>query len=245
MNKYVRKFLGIVFQSQQTQQTVFAPPQHSLASPEEWRAHWQSQGHPWRTEPEIDAKRQEELSKRRDIVPDFEKGIYPFKGMKLSRADVEWLLATHEDEYEPSDWSNERYVSIDLRGADLRQVNLRRLPLARLYGSLGREQWEGATVEQRNIAGVHLEGAILREAHLEGAHLRNAHLEGADLASAHLEGAHLKNAHLEGVDLFRAHKEWVQIWAVPPVKKTASSSASVLPIEKALGEHSDEHALTQ
>lgn len=29
----------------------------------------------------------------------------------------------------------------------------------------------------------------------------------------------------------------------PPVKKTASSSASVLPIEKALGEHSDEHAL--
>jgi transposase-like protein len=43
-----------------------------------------------------------------------------------------------------------------------------------------------------------------------------------------------------------AHKEaeWEQIWAVPPVKKTASSSASVLPIEKALGEHSDEHALT-
>ena len=44
--------------------------------------------------------------------------------------------------------------------------------------------------------------------------------------------------------MYAIPNEWVQIWAVPPVKKTASSSASVLPIEKALGEHSDEHALT-
>ncbi|SRR6266487_4482401 len=94
MNKYVSKLFGIMFQVQPTQQVVRIQPQHVPTSPEEWRKHWQAKGYPWRTEPEIDAKRQEELSKRRAIVPDFEKGIYPFKGVKLNRADVEWLLAT-------------------------------------------------------------------------------------------------------------------------------------------------------
>ena len=70
-------------------------------SPEEWRQYWQEKGFPWRTEPEIDAKWQEELSQCRIIVPDIEKGIYPFKGMKLSRADVEWLLAAHQNGYGP------------------------------------------------------------------------------------------------------------------------------------------------
>jgi hypothetical protein len=92
MNKYVRNLIGMVFQVQPTQQAVRVHPQSSPTSPEEWRQHWQQQDQPWRTEPEIDAKRQEELSKRRTIIPDIEKGIYPFKGMKLSRADAEWLL---------------------------------------------------------------------------------------------------------------------------------------------------------
>src|ERR1700694_1327931 len=70
------------------------PPAHDL---EAWRAHWNAQGQPWRTEPEIDTKRQEELSKCRAIAPNIKKGIYPFRGMKLSRADVEWLLVTHEN----------------------------------------------------------------------------------------------------------------------------------------------------
>src|SRR6266496_3574410 len=103
MNKYVRKFFGVMFQGQQTQQVI--PLQHTPTSPEEWRAYWQTKGFLWRTEPEIDAKRQEDLSKRRAIVPDVEKGIYPFKGMKLSRADIEWLLATHENGRGPVDWN--------------------------------------------------------------------------------------------------------------------------------------------
>ncbi len=49
----------------------------------------------WRTEPEIDTERQRYLAERRAIAPDIEQGIYPFRGIKLSRADVEWLLATH------------------------------------------------------------------------------------------------------------------------------------------------------
>jgi hypothetical protein len=140
MNKYMSKILGILFQSQQTQQVVRIQPQHSPTSAEEWREYWQAKGLPWvRTEPEIDAKRQEELSEHRAITPNIEQGIYPFRGMKLSRADVEWLLATHENGRGPVIWSDEsqrRRNGLDLRGADLRGENLSRLPLARVRGGL-------------------------------------------------------------------------------------------------------------
>jgi uncharacterized protein YjbI with pentapeptide repeats len=207
MNKYVRKLFGVMFQGQQTQQVFPDPLQHSPTSAEEWRAYWKAQGQSWRTEPEIDIKRQEYLAKLRAISPDIKQGIYPFKGIKLSRADIEWLLATHES----VDWGNERYLGIDLRGADLCQVNLRRLPLADLYAGLIWEDWKAATVDQRSIAEIHLERAILAETHLEGAQLRNAHLEGADLSLAHLENAHLFQAHLECANLFRAHLEGVNL----------------------------------
>lgn len=188
-----------------------------------WRTHWQAQGQPWRTEPEIDAKRQAELVQRRAIVPDIKKGVYPFKGMKLSRADVEWLLATHENGRGPMDWQEvsqrpgDWRQGLDLRGADLCQVDLRSLPLARIQGSLAYPEWKNATEEQREMATVHLKETICWFAHLEGAGLRQAHLEGADLGGAYLEhsdllGAHLENArfdeaHLEGVLLVEAHLE--------------------------------------
>lgn len=53
---------------------------------------------PWRTEPEIDAERQTYLAERRSIMPDIKQGIYQLKYIKLNRADVEWLLGTHEQE---------------------------------------------------------------------------------------------------------------------------------------------------
>ncbi len=56
---------------------------------EAWKAHWKAQGQPWRTEPEIDIERQKYLTERRTITPNLEQGIYPFKGIKPSRADVE------------------------------------------------------------------------------------------------------------------------------------------------------------
>src|SRR6266567_340144 len=65
-----------------------------------WKAYWEAQGQPWRTEPEIDEERQKDLESRRSITPDMSfilGGFLLFKGVKLSRADVEWLLATHED----------------------------------------------------------------------------------------------------------------------------------------------------
>src|SRR5438270_13052856 len=69
-----------------------------------WIVYWKSQGQPWRTEPEIDMKRQKYLTERRNITPDIELGIYPFRDIKLSRADIEWLLTTHEDGRGPVDW---------------------------------------------------------------------------------------------------------------------------------------------
>lgn len=139
MNKYVRKLFGVMFQGQQTQLISPVLLQHSPTSPEEWRAYWQAKGFPWRAEPEIDEKRQRELSQRRAIVPDIKQGSYPFKGMKLSRADVEWLLATHENGRGLVDWndkSQRQRKGLDLRGADLRNLDLYKLPLARVIGGL-------------------------------------------------------------------------------------------------------------
>jgi hypothetical protein len=44
---------------------------------------------PWRTEPEIEPE-------RRAITPNITEGVFPFKDIPLSHADVEWLLAAHE-----------------------------------------------------------------------------------------------------------------------------------------------------
>jgi uncharacterized protein YjbI with pentapeptide repeats len=184
----------------------------------------------WRTEPEIELERKQFLIERLAIEPDVKSGIYPFKDIKLTRADIEWLLVTHEEGRGPVDWSDEHQrerLGLDLRGADLRQVDLRNLPLARLYGGLTRNEWQFTTLERRDIAGVHLERANLSEVHLERAILQGAHLDGANLRGAHLQGtalfkaylrdtylrdahleqANLKGAQLEGADLREAHLE--------------------------------------
>ncbi len=171
-----------------------------------WLAYWQEQNQPWRTEPEISPERRAELEKRRALVPDIEKGIYPFKGMKLDRADVEWLLATHEGG--PVNWSNEKErerEGLDVRGADLQQADLHQLPLTRLRGGLTFDEWGKAPEEQRNLAVVLMRGTNLSGAQLQGANLRRAQLEEANLRWAQLEGAHLSWAQLQGAILYRAY----------------------------------------
>jgi hypothetical protein len=180
---------------------------------DEWKAYWTALGTPWRTEPEIDKDRQGFLAKRKTVEPDIEYGIYPFRdeigSIKLDRADVEWLLATHHDGQWLAEWDRTkpgmRREGIDLRGADLRGVDLRRLPLMQLLAGLDAEDWGARSSKQKDESGIHLEGANLHYAYLQDASLRGAHLEGADLQSAHLEGAMLRGAWLgahkrEGMD---------------------------------------------
>ena len=164
----------------------------------------------WRTEPEIDTERQNYLAERLAITPDIQRGMYPFKDVKLTRADVEWLLITHEGGHGPVDWSDVQQRSrmgLDLRGADLRRVDLRDLPLTRMRSGLSRDEWNLTTLEQRYMAGVHLQGANLSQAHLEGAILQGAHLDGATLRGTHLEEANLFRAYLKDAYLRGAHLE--------------------------------------
>ena len=128
----------------------------------------------------------------------------------MSRADIEWLLATHESggKIGPVDWSdvNQRErQGLDLRGANLRRLNLSGLPLARIY--VGSRYWSYATEDQHEAAKGHLEGASLFKAHLEGAFLAYAHLEHADLSNAFLQRATFRSAHLESAWLSEAHLE--------------------------------------
>lgn len=175
---------------------------------ESWKTYWKQLDQPWRTEPEVDAGRQKYLADRRSMTPNIEQGLYPFKDIKLSRADVEWLLATHDNGRGPVDWSEENQRirnGLDMRGADLCELNLSNLPLTRLHGGLNEDERMFATVEMCDMAAVHLEGANLQNIHLERANLYRAHLNKVDLYGAFLEKAYLVAAHLTGANLYRAH----------------------------------------
>src|SRR5258708_4545863 len=175
--------------------------------PDAWKAYWKAQGWLWRAEPEIDAERQKYLAERRAVVPDIEQGIYPFKDIKLGRADVEWLLVTHENGRGPVDWSDESQrerEGLDLRGANLQDIDLSNLPLACIHGGLENDEWLSATKKQRIMAVVQMERAILNDTQLEGANLSEANLKGAYFHNVKLEKAELSEANLERADFFEA-----------------------------------------
>ncbi len=188
---------------------------------EAWRAYWRALGMPWRTEPEVDAQRQQFLAARRVITPDAGRGIYPFRdsqgSIRLTRADVEWLVATHEVRAPGQDGGGRVlvYASVgptgewwmregpDLRGADVRGVDLSGMRL------------EDARLDEALLAAVRLDSAMLEGAKLlradcTGARLRGANLDSTDLREAHfhdadLRGASCIHAWLRGTDLQRAH----------------------------------------
>jgi uncharacterized protein YjbI with pentapeptide repeats len=198
-----------------------------------WKAYWNGQGQPWRTEPIIDEERQQLLLRYSQGDVDIELGIYPFKGVRLSRVDVEWLLALQEHRGveahtgESTSGKQQQAFGLDVRGADLSGVNLSHLPLTGLHAGLSLQEGRHATVEQSRQAAANLtkadlshaqlqkaqlswatlDGTVLVEAHLEGADLGKARLAQAILAGTYLEGADLTKAHLEGATLLEAHLE--------------------------------------
>jgi uncharacterized protein YjbI with pentapeptide repeats len=195
---------------------------------EDWKAYWEQQGQPWRTEPEIDTERQKYLAERRAIVSNPRMGIRPFRGVRLSRADIEWLLTTHDNGRGPIDWDHEKQASpsdvrkgLDFRGVDLHGANLSYLPLARLIGG-DLMEYGPKTDAEHEIDAMHLEGAIFYHTRLEGATLNYSHLAGANLSGAYLEHANLINTYLEeanletaqlkGANLRDAHLEKARLW---------------------------------
>ncbi len=201
-------------------QSIKSVPRPTTADRQAWRAYWLYCQQAWRTEPEISITRQRELTVLRNRPADSEKGIYPFQKLRLSRDDVEWLLATHEQGRGPVlPRDVESRIGLDLRGANLAGANLVGLPLTGLVGSLvtvppGQDEYEA-----RKKAAVHLEGANLRGAHLEYAHLEGVHMEGACLEnaclqSAYLDGAYLEDANLRHADCFEASLDGAWLWSV-------------------------------
>ena len=177
--------------------TATALQRPTTNDPATWKTYWEAQGQSWRTEPEISTERQTFLKERLGIIPDLKQGLYPFKGLKLHRADVEWLIDIHASGQIEHNLT-ERARGLDLRGADLSHVDLQRLPLTRLLGGVPGDAWMSSTKEEREAAAIHLEGANLSRTDLTRAKLRCGHLEGANLSTAHLEGAVLRHAYVNG-----------------------------------------------
>src|SRR5437868_15125272 len=76
----------------------------------------------WVDEADLHDDRQTYLAERLTITPDVKQGIYPFKDIKLTRAEVAWLLIKHENGRGHVDWHDEsqgKREGLDLRGADL------------------------------------------------------------------------------------------------------------------------------
>lgn len=149
-------------------------------------------------------ERQAELARRYALTPNTEQASFRYKDIqpKLSREDIEWLLASHESRgiRGPVDWSDEeqrRRVGVDLRGADLSGLDLSGLQMARVRLGLSSGEWLSASPALREAAAAHLEGANLQGTHLEGAILRGARLQGAKLDEALLLQTNLVGAHLE------------------------------------------------
>jgi uncharacterized protein YjbI with pentapeptide repeats len=191
-----------------TQEITLQPP--TSDDKEEWEKFWKSKNQSWRTEPEISAERQKYLADRRLIKLDYKKVLYPFTDIQLSRADVEWLLATHDNNMGPINWNDEsqrQRVGLDLRGADLSHDDLSYLPLAKCdlsTAQLQRTIFNQAQLQDANLNKAQLQGANLIEAQLQDAYLAEAQLQDANLIDAQLQGSFLTEAQLKGTNLLGA-----------------------------------------
>src|SRR5215472_12710943 len=69
-----------------------------------WHNYWLQHHQSWRCEPMISAERQTFLRQCLALSADIAYGYFPFKDISLSRADIEWLLATHDQGRGPINW---------------------------------------------------------------------------------------------------------------------------------------------
>lgn len=240
-----------------------------------WAAYWRAIGQPWRCAPEIDAARQRELTQRRSVpLTDFDTGPFPFAGIRLERADVEWLLgAPYVGAPLSAEFLGAESVAHERDEAEPRGDRVQLHDVC--YMTNGRLQYErplGLDLRGAHLEGVDLSGLPLaglwggdwpergggelgeRAAiHLEGAVLHGTDLSHAILGGAYLGGADLSfatltQAELSGADLVEANLDGAQLLhaglSCADMRQTTLRRASLLGADLRTA-HLDEADLTR
>ncbi len=144
----------------------------------------------------------------------------PYAGKRLTRADVERLIAEHGGpeglDLRGVILAREPLGEMDLRKAilwfaclDTTNLSSAKLQQTQLWNARLREadlRW--AELQEAELGGADLQGARLEWAHLQGADLRKADLRKANLVFAELQGADLREARLSGVRLSGARFDY-------------------------------------
>lgn len=133
-------------------------------------------------------------------------------------------------------WFNEdcdgwKEMKADLRGANLREVNLNEV---NLYGA----DLRGVNLYRTSLYGADLRGADLRGANLYGADLRRANLYMANLYGADLYGADLRYSDLRGVNISEANLSEVNFYGaknIPYIPYSCPEIGSFIGYKKADG----------
>jgi uncharacterized protein YjbI with pentapeptide repeats len=103
-------------------------------------------------------------------------------------------IAEFNDIRTQDDYANLSAADIDLRGKELRDVNLERIMLREA-------NLQGADLTSANLNITDLQGADLRGARFLGASIIDTNLQGADLQGAEIFGASIIETNLQGADL--------------------------------------------
>ncbi len=140
----------------------------------------------WSRETSLDLDRQLELERLREQNVAAQKP--PMDGVKLERADVEWLIEQNGGPIHYGDDYSGR-PGLDLRQANLMDGDFSRLPLADTL-------LQGARTDNASF-----EGSDLRWAYFDNAHMSETRFGGADIFKGHFEGTYLREANFRGCNL--------------------------------------------
>lgn len=168
--------------------------------------------------------------KQSEVAISNDEDASPFEGMRLTGADVFWLVVstlvgtTPQLDANVAEWLLQvrddflarRHISLsalNLNGADLSGAKLSGAILR--YVDLSDANFNKANLSNADLEGADLSGAHLYEADLSHAELSDtvlteaslwhANLSGADLSEADLSQASLRFANLSGASLFRSN----------------------------------------
>ncbi len=146
-----------------------------------WRAELR-----WQRLSVLDTGREAELSRLREQNLKAHKP--PMDGIKLDRADVEWLIEQNGGPIRYGDDYSDR-LGLDLRNANLMDGDFSFLPLADTL-------FQGARTDKASF-----EGCDLRWAYFDDAHMSETRLVDADIFKGHFEGTYLREADLSGCNI--------------------------------------------